>query len=173
MKNIIIYLFTFLLTATSYAQIQFEASVNTNQVSVGERFQIKFELNANGSGFRAPSFSDFQVLSGPNQSTSMQWVNGNMSSSISYSYLLVPTKEGNLTIGSASIQVDGKSYETNPITITVTKGNQQQQQPANNGRQNNSQPKASNDITDNLFIKLYVDKNKVYQGEAIVATYKI
>jgi len=56
-----------------------------SQVQVGQRFQVTWELNGNGSNFVAPEISDFQVLGGPNQSTAMQFVNGTMSQSISYS----------------------------------------------------------------------------------------
>ncbi len=43
-----------------------------------------------------------------------------MTSSISFIYVLKPIKEGEAQIGSASITIDGKSYQTQPIKIKIT-----------------------------------------------------
>ncbi|MFT5902313.1 MAG: hypothetical protein ACI9LA_001523, partial [Bacteroidia bacterium] len=42
-----------------------------NQVKVGQRFQVSWSIDANASGFTAPEITNFRVLGGPNQSTSM------------------------------------------------------------------------------------------------------
>lgn len=84
-------------------------------VEVGEQFRLQFVLNAKGSNFNEPEISDFQVLSGPNTSTSssIQWVNGNMSQSVSntYTFILMAEKEGTFTIPSATIKAGGKTYQ--------------------------------------------------------------
>lgn len=82
-------------------------------------FQIAFTINTSASNFKAPNLSDFDVYSGPNQSSSMQIVNGNMSQSISLSYMLSAKKEGKFTIGAASIVVNGTKLESNVIPIEV------------------------------------------------------
>ena len=76
-----------LLSIQASAQ-KLTASVNRNPVGLNEQFQLSFELNANGSAFRPPALNDFSILSGPNQSTSMQFINGSMSQSIIFSYIL-------------------------------------------------------------------------------------
>ena len=85
--SLLFLLFTFQSTAQ-----KFTAQTSKNQLAVGELFQISFTLNASGSNFKAPNLNDFDVYSGPNQSTSMQIINGNMSQSISLSYMLSPKK---------------------------------------------------------------------------------
>lgn len=152
---------------------RFTASVSKNEVAAGERFQVTFQLNTSGSGFTAPSFDKFSVLSGPNQSTSMQWINGAMSSSISYSFILAAPQEGEFTIGPASIKADGKIYSTEPVKIKVVKGvvPQPQQQPK--GQQQPQNSSQGGNVSDYVFIKLYLDKSKAYLGEQIIATYKI
>lgn len=149
----------------------FTASVDRNRVAMGEQFQITFTLegSAGGKDFRPPSFNDFLTLSGPNQSTSMQFVNGTMSSSISYTYVLQPRSEGKFTIGPATTEYGGKRLQTQPVTIEVTKG-------APQAKQQGSQSQDSDigkQIGDNLFLKIIVDKSRVYQGEQVTATYKI
>ena len=84
------------------------AAVTKNPVGNGEQFQLTFTLNANGSDFQAPKLTDFNVLSGPNQSTSMQFVNGAMSQSIILSYYLQAKSEGTFTIGPGSVICGGK-----------------------------------------------------------------
>ncbi|MBI4548876.1 MAG: protein BatD [Ignavibacteriae bacterium] len=149
----------------------FTASVDKNRVAMGEQFEITFELTGMGSGknFRPPSFNDFLVLSGPNQSTSMQIINGAVSSSISYSYILQPRSEGTFTVGPATIEYGGKQLHTQPVTIEVTKGVPRPKQQARQSEDANLMKQ----IGDNLFMRIMVDKTRIYQGEQLTATYKI
>ena len=57
---------------------------------------------------------------GPSQSINNSWINGVRSFSKSYTYFLSPTKRGVFTIGQSSIEIDGNTYKTSPIQITVT-----------------------------------------------------
>ena len=71
------------------AQVTFEATTDAKQVPLGEVFEVKFTLkNAQGTAFSPPIFSDFAVVGGPNRMNSMTMVNGNATSSESYSYVL-------------------------------------------------------------------------------------
>ena len=106
-KRISILLIALLAVVQTFG-LNFTASVTSNSVAVGERFRITFAADASIDNFRAPTFDGFQILSGPNQSTSMQLVNGSFSTNISYSYILVANKTGSLTIEPAKCIVDGK-----------------------------------------------------------------
>lgn len=152
------------------AEITFEASAKST-VSVGERFQVSFALNNNGSGFKAPSFTGFEILSGPNQSTSMQFVNGNMSQSLTYSFVLQATKEGTFTIAPAKIKVNGTEIESNELKITVVKGTANAQQ--NNKQQGTQGQQGSSSSDGQTFVRISFSKTKAYRGEAIVVTHKI
>lgn len=46
------------------AEITFIASINKNPVGTNEQFSITYTLNTQGSNFQAPTFRDFNVLSG-------------------------------------------------------------------------------------------------------------
>lgn len=148
----------------------FVASVSENQVSESDRFEVTFTFegkNINAlKNFSAPSFKDFKVLSGPNQSTSMQIINGVSSSSLALSYILMPTGIGTFTIGSASIQSEGQTYTTEPLKITVVKG-------APKSKDDKGTSVSNEEIAKNLFIRASIDKNKVYQGEQVTVTYKL
>jgi hypothetical protein len=121
-KNLILGLICLLLpTFSVWAQVTFVAKPSKTTLGVNERLRIDFTMNGNGDYFQAPSFDNFQVISGPIQQVSQSWVNGKSSFNKTYSFILMPAKQGQLTIGSASIEINGETYETDPIKITVTK----------------------------------------------------
>jgi hypothetical protein len=159
------------VTTVTAQDVSFSASVDRTQLAVGEQLEITFALNGSSGGrnFHPPVFNDLTVLSGPNQSTSMQFINGSMSASVTYSYVLQPLRDGKFTIGAASIEAGGKQLQSQPIAITVTKGSPQPKQQA----QQSQQTDIDRQIGDNLFLKVTVDRSRVYQGEQITATYKI
>ena len=161
--------------------VKFTASA-PQAVEVGEQFRLQFVLNAKGSNFAEPNITDFQVLSGPNTSTSsnIQWSNGSMSQSTTYTYtfILMADHAGKFTIPSATIKSGGKTYQSNPITIEVvagsrpaaSNGGQQQQTGNQGGTQTTTNPDLS---SDDLFVAITVDKKKLYQGQYLVATIKL
>jgi len=148
---------------------KFTASVNKNKVTAGEVFQLDFTINASGKNFTPPSFHDFNVYSGPNQSSSVQIVNGSMSQSIMLSYYLSAKKEGTFAIGAATITVGNNTLPSNPVTIEVGKASAQQSQ-SSGGNQNQTTLQVNRD---NLFARTSVSKSKVYAGDPITITHKV
>ncbi len=158
-----------LLSGSSYAQ-KFSATVDKTVVGQYDRFQAYFtfdgaDVNAL-SNFRPPAFNGFRVLSGPNQSTSMQIINGKVSGSLTYSYILQPTSLGDFTITSALIDYGGKTYRTVPIQMKVEKGTPQQQKESNGGYTNE-------ELAKNVFIVAEANKTRVLLGDQITVTYKL
>ncbi len=149
----------------------FTATASKKDVSVGEQVQVSYTLNGSGRGFQPPLLNDFNVIMGPNQSTSMQFVNGNMSQSISFTYYMQAQKEGTFKIGPASIEINGKRVQSNSLTITVGKAGAATQQ--KNAQNSSGDENLSKQVTDNLMLRVEVDKTNVYQGEGITASYKI
>jgi hypothetical protein len=167
MKKILFTLFCFSFICVCFGQ-KLSASLGKNPVAVGEPFQITFSLDASGSGFQGPDLSNFDVLSGPNGAQSMQIINGNMSQSISYSYYISAKKEGHFTLGPAYINYGGKKIESNTVTVDVGKAStgSKNQQP---GTSTKSERKGD----ENLFVKTFVSKSSVYQGEQVLIIYKV
>jgi len=162
------------LTVTGQ-KVEFSASAR-DVVAVGDQFRLVFSVNAQASGFTAPVLKDFTILAGPSQSssTSMQIVNNQVTRSIDYSftYILQASGEGTFTIGPASVNVDGKVYKSNPVTVKVVKGNAPQPRQGSQGSQGSQQP--SGDLgSKDLFVRASVNKSNPYQGEQIIVTYKI
>ena len=169
-----LYLFTFIfylsLINQSFAQ-QFVASVEEIDATVNEPFQVSYTFSGssinNLSNFSPPSFENFMILSGPNQSTSIQIINGAQSASITYSFVLQAKSVGTFTIGSASISQSGKTYKSNSLVIPVRKG-----QPKNQQQKNNNEISEA-EIAKNLYVRAIVDKTKPYKGEQVTVTYKL
>ena len=96
-----------LLAANGAAQnASFEATVDRATVGLGEQFTLSFTVTAQsmsgGKNLQLPDLSKFHIMSGPNQSSSMQIINGAVSSSVTYTYVLQPKEMGKFTIGAAS-----------------------------------------------------------------------
>ena len=108
------------LSSFAMSQVKFEAKTSKTQLGVNERLRIDFTMNEDGDNFIPPSFENFKVVGGPSQSINNSWINGVRSFSKSYTYFLSPTKRGTFTIGQSSIEIDGNTYKTSPIQITVT-----------------------------------------------------
>ncbi|MCS7052254.1 MAG: BatD family protein, partial [Ignavibacterium sp.] len=168
MKKVILLIILF--TKVVYLQ-SFTASVDNTTVSEGEPFQVEFTFSGKDinalSNFNPPNFGGLKPISGPNHSTSMQIINGNVSASRTYSYILVAPTVGKYTIGSATVEYKGEKLKTEPIQITVVKGTQKPREEKRETEVNIQQ------IADNLFIRAIPDKNKAYIGEQITVTYKL
>jgi hypothetical protein len=173
------------------AQAKFYASA-PKSVPVNQAFQLSYTLeNANGGSLKLPPLNDFQLIGGPNTSTNMQWVNGNVTQSVTYTYVLKPKKEGTFKIEKAGIQVSKVTMESNELTIEVTKAaaqSQTQQRQRNPfdpfaddpffNPQSSPEPEVSQgdiekQLKDDVFMKLEVNRNAVYKGEMLTATYKL
>jgi hypothetical protein len=156
------------------ADVTFTASA-PKVVRVGEQFRLNYVINANPSSFSAPDINDFYVLSGPNQSTShsIQIINGRRTSSvtITYSYYLQATGEGNFTIPAATAVVDNKPYTSNPVEVEVIAG----EKPAGATQPSTSpsQQPADVDVSEELFVRILTNRKTIFRGEYIIATIKL
>lgn len=148
-----------------------------NVVEKGVSFRVSYVVNTSkASNFRAPSFDDFEVLSGPGTSTSSSTsiINGKRTttSSITYTYLIVAHQEGEFTIPPATVVVDNKTITSNKSTIKVLPGSGNQ----GGGTQQRSSEGGSAGQTissDNLFILATINKSGIYEQESMLLTYKV
>ena len=157
-----------------------------SHVGVGEQFRLTYTVNTqNVSEFRAGNIPDeLEVLIGPNRSvqSSYQIINGHTSSSssITYTYIVVATKNGTYNIPAAHVIVDGKSIASNALTIKVSgssQGHSGNTTSPRQQRQQDNEPElrdAGSHISgSDLFIKVSANKKRVYEQEPILLTYKV
>jgi len=146
------------------AQVQFEAKASKTTLGLNERLRVDFSMNDDGDNFTPPSFEGFRIVGGPSQQVSQSWINGRSSFNKSYSYFLLPTQKGTLTIRQASVEINGQIYKTNPIKITVTNAVEQPRDP-------NDVPQISSD--DAIHLVAEVSKGNPYVNEPITVVYKL
>ncbi|MGB6639423.1 MAG: BatD family protein [Thermoanaerobaculia bacterium] len=142
------------LPVAAAAQERIQASVDRAEIS--EEDQILLQITIEGSRGAEPTLPelpDFDVFS-RGQSTQMSFVNGRMSSSVSYSYSLVPKRSGSFQIGSATVELDGEVHSSSPITVRVLAASEQ--------------PAESRD----LFLSAKVSTRSAFVGQQIVYTWR-
>lgn len=169
----------------SAQEVQFTASAKP-VVAIGETFTLSFVLNAQGNGFRGPNIQGFDVLSGPNTSTtsSIRSISGRTTMSITYtySYIMQASREGTFEIPAATVTVDHKTYTSNTLTIKVVKnpnGGDPQYASGNRNTAPSSQRPSESDSpgatlgSGDVYVKAFASNYNPLQGEGIVVTYKI
>ncbi|MEO5783265.1 MAG: BatD family protein [Ginsengibacter sp.] len=196
-KCILAVIFT-ILFSVSFAQVKFLASSNDKTIGKNDYLQVQFTVEnaANVESIIPPSFKNFNVVSGPNQQSSMSNINGSIKQSLSLGFVLQPLSTGNFTIGPATLKADGKEYHSNPLSIQVTNSSSSNKtgsggnslspfgnitldfptEPATHQFDDYILQKGENvgeKIRKNLFIKIDVSKKSCYIGEPFVATYKL
>ncbi|HNX86827.1 MAG TPA: BatD family protein [Bacteroidales bacterium] len=163
-------------------EIQLTGSARST-VAVGETFTLTYTLNAQGAGFRGPNIQGFEVLSGPNTSTSssIRSINGRTSMTITYTYtyLLQATREGSFDIPAASVSVDRKTFTSNTLNIKVVKnaggssGASGHGSGGTQGGRNAGESGAGSIGAGDVYVKAFASNANPLQGEGIVVTYKI
>jgi len=148
------------------------AEAHPAQIAAGGQFE--FVITVSGSDVNnvrppaTPSFGSFVLLSGPNQSTNMQWINGRTSASITFSYVLYAKQAGKFTIPSIAVQHGNKTLSTQPVPVEVLKGD-----PAAKKPQQSQETDITASIGDNLLLRAVADRQRVRRGEQVTVTYKL
>lgn len=175
-KLLLLLLFSVALGLSLQAQ-KFTAFLSKKQVAVNETFEVSFKIDNGNGRVNFPKFNGLQVVGGPNTGSSMQFVNGQMSQSYTYSFYVRAPKAGTVTIGEASVKVNGKTLKSKPLSVKVVKGNAQAA-PQQNARGQQGGGNAANadlmkQIADNVFLKAFLSKKETYLGEQVTLTYKL
>jgi len=156
------FLLLFFITL-GFGQLQVKVSVDKHKIYEGDSITLSVSVdNANGTpSVDVSRIKDFSIVSGPNQSSNIQWINGKMSSNISLSWTIVPKKNGKLIISQLNVTIDGKTYRSQEKTITVYERGKQIQ------TKTGKKPRLE------YFVEGEVDKSNPFRGEQITLTYTL
>ena len=158
-------LFICLLSISLVAQeATLKAKVSKNKLGVNQRLRIEFSVNKQGGdNFSPPNFTNFKVVGGPSQSVSQSWINGKVTFSQSYTYIIQPKRKGAFSIASASIKIGGKFIKSEPVKIIVLDAVEI--------------PKNPNDpnyvAQQNIHLVAEISKANPYVGEGIYVEYRL
>ena len=180
-------LFTLTLAAISammaIAQVTFKIEA-PRQTEVGQQIRVKYVANTTDvEDIHVGDFPGFEMVYGPStsRSNSFTMVNGktSRSSTMTFTYVLVATKEGTHKLPAGTIKVDGKSIKSNTASIEVlpasaqgngsNQGNSQNAQPQQGSRRGSASSSNGTNIgAKDLYMTVTANKTKVYEQEAVL-----
>lgn len=186
MRKLIFLLIAFVAVSTQAwadGKVTFTAS-GPDVVAVGDQFRLSYTVTTQKvRDFRAPSIKGFDVLMGPSRAeqSSTQISNGNVVStrSITFTYILMATAEGDYTIPGATITADGDQMVSNSVKIKVVPadtnagGASAAGGSQGGGSASRSSSSGSNISSQDLFITATASKTNVYEQEAFLLSFKI
>ncbi len=147
------------------------AHLDRTSVFVGQQFTLSVEVSgrgASGAGEpRLPSMEEFTAFLGSRRSQQYRLVNGRMSSSRIFSFHFQATREGEFEIGAVQVQLDGRVHKTAPLRIRIGGTGRPAPTPRSDRRP------ASTAAQSDLFVRATADRERVYENQALVVTYKI
>lgn len=162
------------------------------EVGLAETVQVTVKIDSPGQQRMAPprfALENLQIVSGPSQSTSIQVVNGVMSQSQSFLWLVQPQKLGRARVHSATVEIGGKKLELAPAELQVVENppDRPQRRPADPfDRLFRNDPFFQRDPADDFFeqrrrrqqparppllsLEAVIDEAKPWLGEQVVYT---
>ena len=158
------------------------AFLSQNPVPVNGQFVLNVEVSSSQSTDGDPALPDLSAFAdylGSGTSTSMQFINGRMSTSHTIQYRFLATQEGTFEIGPVTVRVDGQDLRTDPLTIQVSAA------PAAGARGRGggtSGPGGAGARTgadgtgissDDLFLDATLSEEQVYVNQPVVVEYRI
>ncbi len=184
-KSSILIISCLFLASICYADdISISADVDRNEIAMDEQVTLTITVSGNVTNIpepKIPALKGFTTYSA-GRSQNISIINGQVSSSISFNYILVPNDVGDYSVGPFSIDYKGQTYSAGPIQIKVVSKAQRQrpQQPAYQPRpypqpspypQAPPEERAYPEEAKELFIETYVDKLRAYVNEQITLTF--
>jgi hypothetical protein len=159
---------SFFISLLSFVAVSQDATLKTtvskNKLGVNQRLRVEFSIDKQGGdNFTPPNFNNFKIVGGPSQSVSQSWINGKASFSKSYTYIIQPKRKGEITIGAASVEIDGKRIQSEPVKIIVLAAV--------------DIPKNPNDpnyiAQQNIHLVAEISKSRPYVGEGVYVEYRL
>ena len=123
------YILSFILPIFGYGQVTLLSETDTKEYQVREPFNLSIGLEIIGENYqqqspvRLPDLSKFEILGNATESVAaIDPETGNVVRQVLYHLILQPKHAGKTRIGSALVQVNGKTYKSEPFEILVRDG---------------------------------------------------
>jgi hypothetical protein len=145
-----------LLTTSASAQVQVSAQVDSGRdIYVGEgfNFYIVIQGSENAGNVDLQPLQEYNPQSAGNrQQSSINIINGKTTQSVTtvMTYTLTATRPGRLQIPSLTVEVDGKTYRTNPLSVNIIRPG----------------------TTDQLDLDVALSQQRCYIGQPVIMTVK-
>ncbi len=153
----------------------FTIDISPASVPVGEAAELQLSVEGDLTReIEIPTIPNVR-RTGSGTSSNISITNGHVSRQVTYSYSLEPQEAGVVNIPSFSIEIDGKTYSTRPLTLTVTAAGSAAAVPSqqeDNNKTNNG-GSATEARTPALFIRREFSTTTPYETQPVVMTVKI
>ncbi len=161
----IIFFLFFINFAVAADDISLKASVDRTAITLNDSLNLTITVTGatNTSQPTLPAINDFNLVFGPSVSTRTSIINGAVSVSKGFSYVLKPKAAGSFTIGAFTLHFQGKSYKSNTLTVNVV------------DRKNPPKLNSSTgeiDLSKLVFVKFETDKVEAFTYEQIILTFR-
>jgi hypothetical protein len=146
------------------------AHVDRNSVPLGERIVLTVSVEGQTRDIRPPELPqlpEFRVQSG-GSSQQVSWVNGDMTATFSFTYYLIPQREGQFTIPPIAVEADGSSYRSVEIPLVILAATAQAP-PATRPSERRDSTEGGGD--NQHLVMMTVSSDSVVVGEQIVLTF--
>lgn len=146
--------------ALAQPDISVQATVSETTIYTGERIQLSIEISGDFNDISRPELPDFQdefrLLSNtPSTSRSYRYVNGQSSTSYTYSYQLIAQQEGDHQIPPISISIDGEEHTTDPVDVSII--------------DRDGSEKSTEEEQPDIFVRLEVSDTQPVAGQQIIS----
>ena len=155
------------------------AEVDATRIGVEDQVQLTITVEGGSGEVALPPLQNLRRVGGPFESTQVSIVNGAMSQSKSWTFVLQPTAAGKAEVGAAHVRTDGGEKATAPISLDVVAGSvrPRQSQPTNPFDEEGDDPFASllgsrrQRAEPKLLTAAVASRSEVHVGEAVLVTY--
>jgi hypothetical protein len=109
------------INAQEDKNISVSVQISFDTIVLEEQFEVKYTLKNSKvlSPFETPDFKGFNLVAGPMTSQTTSIINGDMSQSVTYTFLLICNHLGTYYIPSASIETEQGTLNTDELEVTV------------------------------------------------------
>jgi hypothetical protein len=160
-------------TARADDDVTVRANIDPTTVEVGGQTMLTIEVEGK---FRRsaspilPPLDDFDKYEG-GTSQNFSFINGQVHSSITYTYILSPKKEGTYKIEPIRFQIGDKQYTANSVSVTVVAAQPGVSVPQGNAPKSGERPRGDlPDEDESIFVGAAADKDTVYVNQQVTWT---
>jgi hypothetical protein len=185
--------------------VQITSTFNKRSAQVGEEIRLTIRIIGAQGNIQAPRLPGFRAFDTfyTGRASHISFINGQSSSSIEFSYTLIPKEAGRHRLDPIEVMVENRRFATDPVEIEVLPGSgsstpsyTSQNAPFNpsmpiqrgstlppsnatppavtpSGPVQQEPPPNFKPEDDNIFVRAWVDKQEVYPNEQILLSYSL
>ncbi|MFH0800838.1 MAG: BatD family protein [bacterium] len=162
---VLLFIFLAVFGTARAGDIAVSAGLDKTSISLDETATLSVEISGAMGNLPEPNLPEIEGFSvqGAGQSQNISMINGKISASVVHQYILTPRKAGSFSIPAISLEYQGKTYQTEPLTIEVARGQ---------SSRNLAPPPPGLRHGKRLFVESAVDKKEAYVNEQITFTFR-